>query len=375
MANQSTGATPAGASPALPARDFPWMRVPTERGTRPAIGPDGLLLEHVDVGSYGDVPDVWPYKSDMPRGAYPPPPHVAQTGSYSIYEKVEVWSDNVRRLYEEAIRDRWASAVDIPWQTLRPLPEHLERAVCQVCTELSEQAYLAAQVIAAWFERIAYGFYEVKSFLATQVYDAARHCEAFRKRALANGGGLGIEGPGIFSRVIATCMTFTELTITLNLMRTVWTLSVLEALERRAFSDAERTLYALAARDLRRHLAFGVGHLQFYLRRQPHLAEQVHTWLTRAELFLAADLRKSTPFHEALVLLLGETPAEGLSALAEVRRAAVYRYLHRLADARVVDRLNRLTPEFARYVPAGLTLQPGAQLRPPLPDPDGPSPH
>jgi hypothetical protein len=99
----------------------------------------------------------------------------------------------------------------------------------------------------------------------------------------------------------------------------------------------------------------------------------VHTWLTRAELFLAADLRKSTPFHEALVLLLGETPTEGLTALEEVRRAAVYRYLHRLADARVADRLNRLTPEFARYVPAGLTLRPGVELRPPLPDPDRPA--
>src|SRR3712207_4735698 len=81
--------------PPRPAPDFAWMRVPTQRGMRPAIGPEGLRLEDVDVGSYGDVPDRWPYRNDMPRGSHPPA-QIGLAASYSIFDKTEVWSDNVR---------------------------------------------------------------------------------------------------------------------------------------------------------------------------------------------------------------------------------------------------------------------------------------
>lgn len=352
-----------------PAPDFPWMRVPTERGMKPAIGPQGLLLGDVDVNSYGDVPDVWPYKSDMPRGAYPPPPHLALTGSYSIFEKVEVWSDNVRTLYEDAIRDRWTSAADVPWDTLSENPEHIERAICQVCTSLSEQGYLTAQVISSWFEKIAYGFHEVKNFLATQVYDAARQHEAFRKRALANGGGLGIEGPGIFNRVIATSMTFTELVINLHLIRGTQTLVTLEALRRRAQTEADRALLSLTIRDIKRHMAYGVGHIAYYLSRQPRMLDQVHNWLNRAEMFLVADQRKDTPVNEALIILLGDTAAEGRAALEEMRRTFVAYYLNRLADGRVVDRGARLTAELARFAPENRATPTTVLLRPTVEDP------
>ena len=356
------------APPHRPDRDLPWMRVPTQRGMRPAIGPKGLRLENVDVGSYGDVPDVWPYRNDMPRGSHPPV-QIGLAASYSIFEKVEVWSDNVRRLYEDAIRDRWASATDVPWQTLQPLPDHVERAICQICTELSEQAYVTVQVFSSWLEKISYGFHEVKNFLATQIFDNARHAEAFRKRALANGGGLGIESPGIYHRATAASMKFTELVITTNIVRGTFNLVAVETLKGLATSDAERVLYSYVARDLQRHIAYGVGHVNFYLARQPHLHDQVHAWLSRAEGLLVADQRRDRPFIEAFILLLGDTPAEGRARFEDVRRSWVNLYLHRLADARVYDRIDKLAPEIARHLPEGAAMPTSVSMRPPVPEP------
>ena len=356
------------AAPPKPAPDFAWMRVPTQRGVKPVIGPAGLRIADIDVGSYGDVPDVWPYRNDMPRGSHPPA-HIGLTASYSIFDKVEVWSDNVRTLYEDAIRDRWASATAVPWETLQPLPEHIERAICQVCTEMSEQAYLTVQILSSWLEKISYGFYEVKSFLSTQIYDSARHNEAFRKRALANGGGLGIESPGIYHRAVAAAMTFTELVMALNIVRGTYNLVVTETLKRLAASEAERTLYSLVARDLRRHVDYGVGHINYYLSRQPHLHDQVHAWLSRAEFLLVADQSRNRPFVEAFILLLGDTVEEGRAQFQELRRTWLNLYLHCLADARVYDRIGKLAPEIANYLPEGAAVPTSVSMRPPVPAP------
>lgn len=353
-----------------PAPDFPWMRVPTQRGMKPKPGPEGLRLELVDVGDYGYVPDHWPYKNDLPRGAFPAPnqdaiPHA----SYSLYEKTDVWAENVRVLYEDAIRDRWASALDIPWETLEPNPEIVERAICQICTYMSEQAYLTMQVLSAWLEKISYGFHEVKNYLATQVYDNARHVEAFRKRALANGGGLGVEGTGIYNKVVASGLRFSEFIVSANIVRGAFNLVLMETLLDTATTEAERRLYDYTARDIRRHLAYGVEHIAFVISRQPEMLAQVHTWLSRAEMFLAADQRRDSPFTEALIILLGNNAEEGRAKLDEVRRTWLAFYLNRLADARVFDRTEKLNPALKAMLPEGAHNPESVLMRPMLPDP------
>jgi len=335
---------------------------------KPAIGPQGLRLEDVDIDTYGDVPDRWPYRNDTPRGAFPSG-SVGLAASYSIFDKVEVWSDNVRALYEDAIRDRWSSATDVPWDTLQPYPEHIERAICQICTEMSEQAYVTVQIFSSWLEKISYGFHEVKKFLAPQLFDNTCRVEAFRKRALANGGGLGIESPGIFHRGPAASMKFTELVIITNLIRAPFSLVVLETLKRIATSDAERVLYSNVVRDLQRHIDYGIGHLQFVISREPAMVEQIHAWLSRGEFLLVADQRRDQPLNEALILLLGKDSESGRAALEELRRTWVAYYLNRLADARLYDRLTKLTPELARFVPEGVEMPNTVSMRPPVADP------
>src|SRR2546426_7751151 len=93
--------------------DLSWMKVPTEWGMRVRPGKKGLTVGMLNVSTYADIPDVWPYHSEMPRGASPlagVPPM-----GYSIYEKAELWADNAADLYEEAIQRRWRPSTDIAW--------------------------------------------------------------------------------------------------------------------------------------------------------------------------------------------------------------------------------------------------------------------
>src|SRR3990172_4020602 len=49
--------------------DLAWMNVPTEWGTRAKPTKNGLTLEALNIGKYGEVSDTWEYQTEMPRGA------------------------------------------------------------------------------------------------------------------------------------------------------------------------------------------------------------------------------------------------------------------------------------------------------------------
>src|SRR3990170_5697563 len=140
--------------------DLSWMKVPTEWGIRVRPGKHGLTVGMLNVSTYADIPDVWPYRTEMPRGAYP----IAGVPSmgYSIYEKAELWAENSADLYEEAIQRRWRPSSDIPWATVQTLPDEIERALCQICTYLCEKALLAGDVVGKWLPEMSYGYHEVK---------------------------------------------------------------------------------------------------------------------------------------------------------------------------------------------------------------------
>ena len=109
---------------------------------------------------------------------------------YRLNRKSDVWADNLPDLYEQAKAQQWNASTDIAWADLKPLPEPVERAVCQLMTFLAENEYAALYIPAKFLPRINAQFVEPVMFLATIINDEARHIEAFTKRALANGGGL-----------------------------------------------------------------------------------------------------------------------------------------------------------------------------------------
>ena len=60
------------------------------------------------------------------------------------YKEAEASYLEHRKPYEEAVARQWSSARDIPWDELKPLPDDLERAMCQLCTFLTEVEFIAA---------------------------------------------------------------------------------------------------------------------------------------------------------------------------------------------------------------------------------------
>ncbi len=316
-----------------PSLDMSWAKVPTERPPKPVIGKEGFTLRLADAGSYAWAPDHWPYENDTPRGAWPSK-DTGLPAPYTIYDKIEVWADNAADLYELAIKEQWKPATEVSWGSIEPLADHIEAAIDQIVSNFSEQQYNSMQVMLGWLKEISYGYHEVKLYLGTQVYDQARHVEAFRKRALANGGGLGVQSPTFFNRTVYASFKFTELVVYQNIIRTSFLLALCEHGEKIGRSQADRQLFDFAANDLRRHLAYGIEHLRHYLLNGGDKNHRnVRTWVERGEIMMAADLKRDKPMREALILALGDTVEKGKEGLKELRQAQLTKYLRTLEAA------------------------------------------
>lgn len=317
-----------------PEPNLGWMHVPTEWGirARPADPALGLTIGDINIGTYGDVPDIWPHRSEIARGSYPKP--AMEDMGYTIFDKAVVWADCVVPLYELAIRDRWAPATDLRWGSLEALPEDTERAVCQLMTELSERSYHEGVELGRWLPEISYGFLEAKLFLSTVIFDLARHTEAFRKRALVNGGAIGVQAPTDYMRTVTEARSYPELLATLFVQDSTL-LTLYRNGGRFAQSQLERELFALAARDRERLMQYQVERLKHYLYRYPERRDEQHLYFNKAENRIGkewADPVVSGP----LALLLGggrEGIAAGLAALRDFRRQQVAEYQAHLAAA------------------------------------------
>ena len=82
--------------------DWAWLRgAKSEWGVRPKPSPRGLTMLDIAVGSYGEVPEHPTHRSMAPRGAD------IEAGSpdmgYILNDKADVWAENTRELYEEAV--------------------------------------------------------------------------------------------------------------------------------------------------------------------------------------------------------------------------------------------------------------------------------
>ncbi|MEX2238843.1 MAG: hypothetical protein WEB00_15065 [Dehalococcoidia bacterium] len=334
-----------------PPLDLGWMKVPTEWGIRVRPGKHGLRMHELNVGTYADIPDVWQNQTEMPRGAFAIEGVTAM--GYSVYEKQELWADNAGELYEEAIQRRWSPAVDVPWASLEPLPDDIERAICQICTELSERGLLVVDVLGKWLPDLSYGYHEVKTLLATQIFEGGRAFEVFRKRALANGGGLGLQSPGIFSRAIFDARNFSEMSVLLHILHTTQTLVFYKVLGRYAHNEAESTIFRYGLQDAGRHLAYGMEHLRFMLNKRPDRRAEMHTYLQRGEQMLELDWQKDTPLREALAIVIGGGVSninEGLDKLGWLRKMQVEHYLAALDYGRLIDRREKLSAPFRQYL-------------------------
>src|SRR5207237_7804630 len=111
------------------------------------------------------------------------PPH-----GWRLNRRDELWSDDLAQLTEGAAATQWDATRDVPWAEAGPLPDFMERAVCQVVTFIAQNEYAAYYVPARFLGAVSPAYAEVLLWLASHVHDEARHVEVFTKRALVNGG-------------------------------------------------------------------------------------------------------------------------------------------------------------------------------------------
>ncbi len=333
--------------------DLSWLRSENDWRIVAKPGKRGLTLDEINVGPYAEVPNEPQDQTMRPRGAG------ARLGvprvGYAL-SKNDVWSQNATLLYEEAVQRQWSSATDIPWGELEELPEDIERAMCQLCTFLTEVEFIAGDTPGQWLPNISNEHYEVKLFLASQIMDEARHLDVFRKRALANGGGLMSGGPGSGLRSIIDARDFSEMSAIMHIIGEGFVQSLFRSGELLSHSDAEKRIFRLAAQDESRHVSFGVMHLKHILETEPERREEIHGYLDSGEeIFAGTGVTATGGSIESLAILLGggkDKIDEGLNKLLAVRRRQVNEYMHRLKVAGLAERRDRMTAQFAPFLDA-----------------------
>ncbi len=338
-----------------------WMQDTLEWGVKARPGKHGLTMRDINVGIYGDVPEESRDMSRKPRGAFPVP-GVPRTDLYTLNHKVELWADNAVDLYEEAIQRRWMAHIDIPWETLgetindtlEPSPEEVELATRQFCTELAQQASIETDVIGQWLHHMNYAYHEVKTFLATELFDSGRHYAAFRQRALANGGGLGLESPGhINRRLLESRAGWTETALYLYVLRGTLTLLLYRYGEAYAHNPAEKQLFRRCIQDKARHMAYGMAHLKYAVdEKGPEYALGLRRLMGGVERDLASEMKDPVLWEALAIYIAGSVDhmAEGMAEVKNLQRRYMEEYLARMKWIGVDKTLENLDQDLAAYL-------------------------
>jgi hypothetical protein len=181
---------------------------------------------------------------------------------------------------------------------------------------------------------VNHDFHEVKLFLATQIMDEARHLDVFRKRALANGGGLMQASPGSeeLLRVIIEAPSYTVASSLMHILAEGFVLTLFRNGEFLAPTEVEKKIFRLCMQDEARHVAYGTKHLKYFLDRHPERAEEIHQILDLGEEAIFALGTEPQTLEPRLILAGGgvDRMQEGMMRLAFLHQKQVKEYLHRL---------------------------------------------
>jgi hypothetical protein len=225
---------------------------------------------------------------------------------FRLDSKAEVWADNVPRLYQQAAAAQWDPATAIDWHAPFALPPEIESAVVQVMTYLIENETAALLVPAKFLAQLHPHFREVMQLLAIQVADEARHVEVFTRRAtLRNQDALGLSTVS-GQQSLKTLLDepdFTLASFLLSVLGEGTFLSLLRFLERHAPDPVTRQVARLAAQDEARHVAFGMGHLQYAIALDPTIRGGLAAAVGRRHDALAQSAGLNEEVFDALILL------------------------------------------------------------------------
>jgi hypothetical protein len=226
--------------------------------------------------------------------------------NFRLDSKAEVWADNVPRLYQQAAAAQWNPANAIDWDAPFELPPEVESAVVQVMTYLVENETAALLVPAKFLAQVHPHFREVMQLLAIQVADEARHIEVFTRRATLRRKeelGLSTVSGQQSLKTLLDEHDFTLASFLLSVLGEGTFLNLLWFLERHAPDPVTRQVARLAAQDEARHVAFGMGHLQYAVALDPSTRVRLAAAVARRHDALAQTAGLNEEVFDSLVLL------------------------------------------------------------------------
>ncbi|MEE9284313.1 MAG: ferritin-like domain-containing protein [Dehalococcoidia bacterium] len=286
-------------------------------GIKAEPGQRGLTL--LDLMRAGDEPPPEEgFDTGQVRGAGMDAEMGLMRIQYPANKRYQVWSDNVLALFEEGVSRQWSATQDIPWERLTPLPKEMEKALCHICTFLTRVEFGAADRLGPWLQRIGYAFHEVKMFLGTQIMDETRHMDVFRKRALANGGGLGCSFGTSTSLETADTpigldlkLIFSDFNTSSFLIHVVGEGMVLDIFRFSEFlgqNEVDKIIFQRVMQDEARHVSFGAMRLKYFLEHCPDREgelEKLHAVADQLEMNQTVYLLLNPHLLQASAILAG----------------------------------------------------------------------
>jgi hypothetical protein len=224
---------------------------------------------------------------------------------FVLNSKEQVWADGLSRLYAQAAAAQWNPATAINWDEPFELAPEIESAVVQVMTYLIENENAALLVPARFIAQVHPHFREVMQLLAIQVADEARHVEVFTRRAMLGGGELGLSTVGgqASLKTLLDEPDFTLASFLLSVLGEGTFLNLLWFLQQHGPDPVTRRVAQLAAQDEARHVAFGMGHLQYQISKDAKTLVRLAAAVDRRHQALAQTAGLNEEVFDALILL------------------------------------------------------------------------
>ncbi len=203
---------------------------------------------------------------------------------------------------------------------------------------------------------MCYGYHEVKNFLATEAYDAARHTEAFRRRATYGRGVLGLESAGVLNRRLLEIRGgWTEAALGLYLIRGTLTQLLDRYGEAYANNAVDKKLFRLALQDKARHMTYGMTHLKYAI---DHKGSGYGLGLKKSLVGIEYEIVKEMEdpvLWKALAILLGgglDHIETGMAAVKQVQRQYLEQCLQRMQAVGIDKSASELLPALQAYLPS-----------------------
>ena len=224
---------------------------------------------------------------------------------FGLNSKEQVWAEGIPRLYAQAAASQWNPTTAIDWDEPFELAPEIESAVVQVMTYLIENENAALLVPARFIAQIHPHFREVMQLLAIQVADEARHVEVFTRRALLRGSELGFSTVGgqASLKTLLDEPDFTLASFLLSVLGEGTFLNLLWFLQQHGPDPVTRRVAQLAAQDEARHVAFGMGHLQYQISKNATTLGRLAAAVDRRHEALAHTAGLNEEVFDALILL------------------------------------------------------------------------